>query len=183
MGKNDYQDAWQLNQAGGECLQRGDLEGALENFSRALELLPEDQIESKAKLHNNRGHIYVRLKRYEDAVSAFIKALGTYESLSDSISIGEQLGNIGSVYRDMEKWDAALENYSKSLAIFEAVNHKRGIADQYSNLGYVHFRQGGIESAFQCFQRAKALYDEIGDGRKSQLCEQNLQALSSCLPQ
>jgi tetratricopeptide (TPR) repeat protein len=181
MGQSDFESARLMNRAGGECLARGDLEGALGNFSKALELLPEDQVEARARLHNNQGHIQVRLKRYDDALSSFEKAAEIYRQLGDHILLGEQLGNIGSVYRDREEWDAALENYSKGLALFEQVDHKRGVADQCSNIGYAHSRQGGIEAAFQFFQKAKALYDAIGEEKKSQLCDQNLQALKPFL--
>jgi len=181
MGQSSYESARQMNRAGGECLAQGDFAGALENFSKALALLPEDEIEAKARLHNNQGHIYVRLKSYEDALSSFRKAAEIYDKLGEKILSGEQLGNIGSVYRDKEEWGAALENYSQALAIFQEVTHKRGIADQSSNIAYAHFRQGGLESALQFFQKAKALYDEIGEEKKSQLCDQNIQALKPYL--
>jgi len=177
MGQNDDERASQMNRVGGECLEKGDFDGALENFSKALELLPEDQVESKARLYNNTGHIQVQLKRYDDALSSFRRAAELYDKLGDRIGLGEQFGNIGSVYREMEEWSAALESYSKGLAVFEEVDHKRGVADQYSNIAYVHSRQGRLESAFQFFQKAMALYDEVGEERKSQLCDQNIQVL------
>ena len=177
MGQNDDERASQMNRAGGEYLEKGDFDGALENFSKALELLPEDQVESKARLHNNKGHIQVQLKRYGDALSSFGKAAEIYDTLGDQIGLGDQLGNMGSVYRDREEWDAALDSYSKSLAVFEEADHKRGVADQCSNIAYVHTRQARLESAFQFFQKARALYDEGGEKMKSQLCDQNMKAL------
>ena len=178
MGQNDYERANQMNRAGWECLEKGDFHGALENFSGALELLPDDQAESKARLHNNRGHIQVQLKRYDDALSSFGKAAEIYDSLGDPIGLGDQLGNIGSVHRDKEEWDAALEHYSKSLAVFEKAGHTRGVADQYSNIAYAHSRQARFKSAFEFFRKAKALYDEVGERMKSQLCDQNMRALT-----
>jgi tetratricopeptide (TPR) repeat protein len=177
MEQNVYERARQLNRAGGECLAKGDLAGAIENFSKALKLLPEDQLESKARMHNNLGHVQVRLKRYDDALSSFKQAVEAYDNLGHQTLLGEQLGNLGSVYRDTEQWEAALESYSKSLAIFQKQDHKKGVADQCSNIGYAHFRQGRVESAFQFFQQAKALYDELGESKQSQLCDQNLQAI------
>jgi len=97
--------------------------------------------------------------------------------LGDNIGRGEQLGNIGSVYRDIEKWDASLDSYFKALETFEEVDHKIGIADQYSNIGYAYSRQGELKNAFQFFGKAKALYEKLGEERKSQLCDQNIQAL------
>ena len=181
MTQNNYESAMQINLAARECLQKGDLHGALGNLSRALELLPEDQVESKARLHSNKGLIEARLKAYDDALSSFRQAAGIYERLGERIALGEQIGNAGSVYRDMEQWDAALENYSKSLSVFQAVDHKKGIADQYCNIGYVHSQQRRPESALQYFEDAKVLYDAAGEQARSQLCEQNIQHLKSLL--
>jgi tetratricopeptide (TPR) repeat protein len=178
MGQNGYERAKQIYHAGQECFEKGDFDGALENFSKALELLPEDQAQSKARLHNNRGHIQVKLKRYDDALSSFGEAAEVYDKLGDRIGLGEQIANIGSVFRDREEWDAALENYSKSLSIFNEVGHTRGVADQYSNIAYAHVQQARFKSAFELFRKAKALYDEVGEQMKSQLCDQNMQALT-----
>lgn len=183
MGQYDCDRARQMNRAGMEYLEKGDLEGALDNFSKALELLPEDQLESKARLHNNNGHILVRLKRYDHALSSFRKAAELYDKLDHQISLGEQLGNIGSVYRDMEEWAAALQNYSQSLAVFKKVDHKRGVADQCSNIGYAHFRQGELESAVYFFQKAKSLYDDVGEETKARLCDRNIQSIKPYIGQ
>ncbi len=117
-------------------------------------------------------------KRYDDALSSFGKAAEIYDTLGNPIGLGDQLGNIGSVHRDREEWDAALEHYSKSLAVFEKAGHTRGMADQYSNIAYAHSRQARFKSAFEFFRKAKALYDEVGEQMKSQLCDQNMQALT-----
>ncbi len=166
-----------MNLAAGECLKKRDFDGALENLSKALEFLPEGELLAKARVHSNMGHARLGLQRYEDALSSFRNAAEIFEQLGDKIGQGEQLGNIGSVYRDIEKWDASLNSYFKALEAFEKVDHRRGVADQYSNIGYAYSRQGEVKSAFQFFEKAKALYDELREERKSQLCDQNIQAL------
>jgi tetratricopeptide (TPR) repeat protein len=177
MEKSDYENAKQMNLAAGECLKKGDFGGALENFSKALEFLSEGELEAKARLYSNMGHAQVGLRRYVDALSSFRNAAGIFEQLGDKIGRAEQLGNIGSVYRDIEKWGASLDSYFKALEIFKGADHRVGVADQYSNIGYAHFRQAELKKAFQFFEKAKALYDELGEERKSQLCDQNIEAL------
>ncbi len=177
MEDSDYENARQMNLAAGECLKKGDLGGALENFSKALECLPEGELEAKARLHSNMGHAQVGLQRYDHALSSFRNAAEIFEQLGDKIGQGEQLGNIGSVYRDIENWEASLDSYFKALETFEVVDYKRGIADQYSNIGYAYTRQGELENSFQFFKKAKALYDELGEEEKSQVCDQNIKAL------
>jgi len=177
MVNRDYADINQMNHAAAEALKKSDFGGALEILFKVLELLPEGELEAKARLHNNMGLAQMGLKRYEAALSSFAKAAEIFEQLGDSIRVGEQLGNIGSVYRDIEKWDAALNTYYRALETFKKVDHKRGIADQYGNIGYAFSRQGELEKAFQFFEKAKSLYDELGEEKKSQLCDQNILAL------
>jgi len=74
MGNSDYENAKQMNLAAVECLKKGDLGCALENFSKALECLPEGELEAKARLHSNMGHAQVRLQRYDNALSSFTNA-------------------------------------------------------------------------------------------------------------
>lgn len=177
MENSNYENAKQMNLAANECLKKGDFGGALENFSKALEFVPEDNLEAKARLHSNMGHAQVGLRHYDDALSSFRNAAEIFKQLGNKVGQGEQLGNIGSVFRDIEKWDASLDVYFKALEIFKEVNHREGVADQYSNIGYAHSRKGEFEKAFQFFGMAKALYVELGEERKSQLCGQNMQAL------
>ena len=177
MGNSNYENAKQMNLAANECLKKGDFGGALENFSKALKLLPEDNLEAKARLQSNMGHAQVALQRHEDALTSFRNAEQIFTRLGDNIARGEQLGNIGSVYRDIEKWDTALEVYFKALEIFREADHRMGVADQYSNIGYAYSRQRKFVDAFQFFGKAKALYDELGEEGKSKLCDQNIKAL------
>jgi tetratricopeptide (TPR) repeat protein len=177
MGNDDYENAKKMNLAGSECMKKGDLGGALENFSKALKLVPEENLEAKARLHSNMGHAQVGLQRYDDALHSFRNAAEIFDQLGDNIGRGEQFGNIGSVYRDNEKWEAALDVYFQALEIFKEVNHIKGVADQYSNIGYAYSRQSEPKKAFQFFGKAKKLYDELGEEAKSQLCDQNIQAL------
>ena len=177
MGNSDYENAKQMNLAASECLKKGDFGGALENFSKALKSLSESDREARARVYSNMGHAHVALRRHEDALSSFRNAEDLFNQLGDHIGRGEQLGNIGSVYRDIEKWDAALNTYYRALETFKKVDHKRGIADQYGNIGYAFSRQGELEKAFQFFEKAKSLYDELGEEKKSQLCDQNILAL------
>ena len=177
MSQDGRENARLSNIAARDCIERGDYEGALENFLRALKSLPPDHLQARAAVYNNRGHAQVRFKKYDDALSSFRKAVTILRELRDSIGLGEQLGNVGSVYRDMEDWEEALKNYFESLSVFRDAGHKNGIANQYSNIAYAHVRQGEIQKGFEFFEKAKGLYDELGNESKARLCEQNIQAL------
>jgi tetratricopeptide (TPR) repeat protein len=177
MEKTDYEQARQMNLAAAECLKKRDFGGAMEKFSKALELLPPGDLEAKARLYSNMGHSQVNLQRYEDALSSFKNAVEIFAQLGDPQGKGEQFGNIGSVYRDMEKWGLSLDSYFQALEVLQKVSNRGGVADQMSNIGYAYSRLGDLGKALQFFEKAKALYDDLGEERKANLCEQNLQAL------
>jgi len=181
MRKSGYEAAKEMNLAANRCLQAEDYHGALEYFSQALESLPGDMVEAKARLHSNKGHTLVSLQKYEEALTSFKNAAEIFQQLGDKIGLGEQIGNIGSVHRDMEEWSDSLHAYFKSLAVFKDIGHREGIADQCSNIGYSYFRQGNLKKAFQFFGEAKVLYEELEKSSKVELCNQNLEAIKPFL--
>jgi len=162
-----------------EYLKHGDYRGALNSFTAAMELLPEDKYAAKAQLSSNIGHVLVQLQQYEAAALSFGKAHEFFFRIDDRLASAEQLGNIGSVYRDMENWEDSLANYFKALAIFEELGYKIGTADQCSNIGYICSRQGAVEDALQYFGKAIDIFIELGETIKIGLCKQNIQALET----
>jgi tetratricopeptide (TPR) repeat protein len=167
------------NESGRQCIEKGDLSGACEAFTRALEMLQQSpHAQRQAIFLNNLGHVLVGLDRRDEALERFQEAGRLCESLGDRTGLAWQLGNVGSVYRDKEEHEAALESYRKALTIFEEQEDRIGIADQYSNIGYIHARKREREIALEWFQKSKALYESLGEERKASLAEQNIQILA-----
>jgi len=168
------------NDTGRQCIEKGDLKGACDAFSKGLDLLRErPDPKRQAVFLNNLGHVLVGLDRRDEALERFQEAGRLSESLGDRTGLAWQLGNVGSVYRDKEDHEAALESYSKALAIFEEQDDSVGMADQYSNIGYIHAMKRERETALEWFQKARALYESLGQERKVSLAEQNIQILTS----
>jgi tetratricopeptide (TPR) repeat protein len=168
------------NESGRRCIEKGDLQGAREQFARGLDALrasPDPKRE--AALLNNLGHVEVSLRRFDDALHRFQEAARLCEQLGDRTALAWQLGNVGSVYRDREEHEAALENYEKALSIFMEQDVSIGIADQQSNIGYIHAMKREPKIALERFQKAKDLYESLGQERKAALAEQNIRILES----
>ncbi len=179
-GSNLIEEIDACNEVGGQCIQEGDLQGACDAFSKALELLEQSpHPQRRAVFLNNLGHVLVGLKRHDEALERFQEAGRSCESLGDRTGLAWQLGNVGSVYRDKEEHETALDSYRKALAIFEEQKESNGMADQYSNIGYIHARKRERETALEWFQKAKALYESLGEERKASLAEQNIRILTS----
>jgi len=171
-----------LNREGGACLERGDLEGALDRFDRCLALLAGAEGTprgSRAALLNNRAMVLVRLGRFREARDAFLQAAGEHRAAGAPVSAGWLLGNAGSACRDMRAYDEALEHYHAALELFARQGVPAGIADQSGNIGYIHAMKDDPDSAAAWFEKALELYVEQGEERKAELTRVNLQALRS----
>lgn len=81
-------------------------EQALEEYSRAIEILP-----TFWAARNNRGHIYRSLERYQEALDDFNHVL---QSVPNDAMNYVQRGN---VYRDLGKDTAALADYQQALRL------------------------------------------------------------------
>ena len=94
-----------LRLAGLKASMAGELEGALADFDRALEIEPDD-----ADLHNDRGAVLARMERYEDAELAFRRA----EELAPEDPVIQQ--NLARLYQRMgneEARDAAIARWQE----------------------------------------------------------------------
>jgi tetratricopeptide (TPR) repeat protein len=179
-GPNRIEEIDACNQAGRRCIEKRDLQGACDAFSRGLDLLEENpDPKRQAVFMNNLGHVLVGLDRRDEALERFQEAGRLCDSLGDRTGLAWQLGNVGSVYRDKEEHEAALKSYLKALAIFEEQDESIGRADQYSNIGYIHAMKRERETALEWFRKAKTLYVSLGQERKASLAEQNIQLLTS----
>jgi tetratricopeptide (TPR) repeat protein len=67
-GGNDLNSQW--HKKGLEAYQQGDMDGALDNFERALEQNMQDEI-----IWNDKGHVLRKVGRYDDALKCFNLAL------------------------------------------------------------------------------------------------------------
>ncbi len=185
MGKQDAgEEIRRWNREGGACLESGDLEGALERFTRSLELMAGEDVNrrDRAGILNNIAMVQVQLGRYGDARISFQKAAADYREAGDPVSAAWQMGNAGSTCRDMELHDEALEHYHESLAVFSREGLGMGTADQSGNIGYIHAMKNDPQSALEWFEKALELYlQEEGAERKADLTRKNIESLRSTL--
>ena len=100
-------------------------EPAIENFSQAIELHPEN-----AAAYLNRGQIYARHGVYDRALADYSAVIDLYPDNSDAYFYR------GQVYFDMGNYDAALADYSTAIEImpyFAELYYRRGLT--YEELG------------------------------------------------
>lgn len=114
--------------------RHGDKEGALREFSRAIELKP-----NYADAYHNLGNTYREMGNMEKAMENYQMAAKINPNLWQSFQ------NIAALYFQAQKYDLALENIQKAIQ----VNPKN--TNLYLNLGIVYLTSGDKEKAKQIF--------------------------------
>ncbi len=107
----------------------GDYQEAVNIFTRAIGIFPDD-----ARLHRHRGHRYITLRRFDEAVADFLHASELMAGKSDEIEAdglpnerniplstlhGNVWYHLGLAYYLKNEMDLALEAYQNSLAASE----------------------------------------------------------------
>jgi protein O-mannosyl-transferase len=115
----------------------GDIHGAVEDYSRAIQLK-----EDYAEAYNNRGNSLAELKHYDAAIIDYNKAIALENKYVKAYS------NRARTYMDMKNFDAALRDYNKALGI-QAEN-----PELHRNKGLLFNKMQDYEKAEQAFSKA-----------------------------
>jgi tetratricopeptide (TPR) repeat protein len=128
------------NNLGGLYADRGDYEGAIQLYKKALGVRP-----AFVNAHNNLGLAYFALGRIEEAVAAHRTAL-TFDS-----TYVEAYTSLGNVMLSRGDLTGAADLYRRALSI-DSLSAKA-----YYNLGIVNYRLGQNEGALACFRRTASI--------------------------
>jgi tetratricopeptide (TPR) repeat protein len=146
------------NNRGVACHARGDLDGALAEFDRALELRPD-----YAEAYHNRGVIRQARGDLEGALADLDRAVQLNSCCAEAYN------NRGSVRRARGDLEGALADYDRALELTSC----RDTASIYHNRGAA--RRGDFDAAIADFNRALAIdpgycpaYVSRGDARYQQ---------------
>ena len=130
-------DATALNIMGVTHQGQGNLEEAIEAYSKALAIKPD-----YADVYYNMGNALQDQGNLEEAIEAYGKAL----AIKPDYAIAYY--NMGVTLQDQGNLEEAIEAYSKALAI------KPDYADAYNNMGYALHDQKNLEEAIEAYGKA-----------------------------
>ena len=121
---------WKYSDMGLEEYEKGNYQGAIENYTKAIESNPDN-----AFLYNNRGLAYFEVKKYKKAISDYSKAIELKPGYA------EVFHNRGLAYFKRGGW-ASTGPFDKAISDFtKAIELKPDYLDAYYNRGlsYTHF--------------------------------------------
>ena len=142
---NAAEEAWKRGNA---HLDQRNYEGAIEEYSKAIEINPD-----YVHAYNNRGNIYRRQGEYEKAIEDFSQAIRINPDYAWAYN------NRGSTYSRQGEYEKAIEDYSQAIRI------KPDYADFYYNRGLARRDAGERQGAIEDFRRAADLYKNRGNNR------------------
>jgi CHAT domain-containing protein/tetratricopeptide (TPR) repeat protein len=136
----------------------GDLDGAIKEYRRALEL--RQQIGDRAGeaiTSDNLGHALHLRGRYDEAAAYFDSALALWRPGDDPRERGKALVNRGQLHRDLGERDQARERFQEALGIFRGVKDRGGEAVAWNALGLLAQDAGQPSAALSPLQASLAL--------------------------
>lgn len=111
------------------------------------------------------GYALHVLGRYEEALTAFERALDVARRLGDPGSEASALNNIGAIYERQGEYEKGLRFYRDSLALHEELGIREEVVDALNNVAGVLYWQKKYDEALTTFQRVLAMYEKLDDQR------------------
>jgi tetratricopeptide (TPR) repeat protein len=134
--------AVEYSRLGTAHLLLGDFVSALDNYTKAVELEPDN-----ADMHNNLGGAYVRLQQLEKALESYEKALELRpdhpQAVNSRLTVAGELGKGETALDDLErKFSEDPESIELRLALFHALLRLRREVEAYELIkeGLVDFK-------------------------------------------
>jgi len=125
------------NSLGYMLLKRGEVDGAIADFQKALELKPDF-----ADAHKNLGDALFRKNRVDEAILQYQQALRLMPGNADACN------NLGNAFSKLGRMDEAILQYQKALRLMP------DNVDVHNNLGNALLKQGRVDDAIVQFQEA-----------------------------
>ncbi|MFX1517561.1 MAG: tetratricopeptide repeat protein [Promethearchaeota archaeon] len=150
------------NVKGNIYLAQGELDSAIENYERSLNLREAigkvmDIIESI----NNIAVVYFRKGMFDTTLEYGKRYLKLSEAVENSRYIASSLLFMGNIHSEKAEFDTALDYYKRSLDLYETLDSPGGIAHSLNNISIIHRYKGELNKAVEYNQRSLALREKL----------------------
>jgi tetratricopeptide (TPR) repeat protein len=166
--KEDHPDtARSYKNMGTACEEKGDYNGALEHFEKALAIQLKEYMADNADTANtydNIGWVYIKKCDFDHALEYYEKALAIWMNLypEDYPDAARTYYNIGWLYANKCDYDRALEHYEKALKIYlkEYSEDNPDVAGTYYSIGWIYAKKCDCDHALEYYEKALRVYKE-----------------------
>jgi tetratricopeptide (TPR) repeat protein len=125
------------NNRGNAFLNQGNLDEAISDYSRTLEINP-----NSALAYNGRGDVYLNQGNLDQAISDYSQAIEIDPKFTEAYY------NRGTAYMKQGNLEQAVEDFNKALEV------NPNYAKAYYNRGTLYLRQGNLNQAMSDYNRA-----------------------------
>ncbi len=152
-----------LRRSGKESNKVSAYQDAIAAFERALALLPEDELASRAALLVELGYAYRQASDYPLATQRLEEGLALARETGNSQTEVAVLNRLGWTMMGQGLYAEATPHLEQALALAREIGDREGIAVALYNLGDVAYRQGDGEKAERCAKESLTIFRELGD--------------------
>jgi CHAT domain-containing protein/tetratricopeptide (TPR) repeat protein len=136
----------------------GDLDGAIGEYRRALELRRQlGERAREALTSNSLGFALYLRGRYDEAAASFDRAIALWQDSDDPGERAKTLLNRGHLHLDLGEADQARERFNAALALFRQAKDRNNEAATLNALGLLDLNVGRPGAALEPLQGALAL--------------------------
>ncbi len=155
-----------LNYIGIVRKRRGDFNGALDFYRRALDIsLDRNFLWSAMNLYGNLGNLYLSRNDLQQGLEYYTWSLRISREISDRRIESINLLNIGHTYNEMGDLAQAEKHFFEAMHKFSELGDKGSEAITLNNLGLLYYRKGEIFNSVEHYRKGLALAHEINQPR------------------
>jgi tetratricopeptide (TPR) repeat protein len=141
----------------------GEIEAALEDYKKALNLCPIEDENTKAAIIHNLAGIKVQQGLFSEATKFYEQSLEIAKRIDDFKGQAAILHDMASMYAKQKQPDKAMIYLQQVLKIDEQQNNLLGKATTLNTIATIYESQGQLENAEAHLQESFAIHKNIGN--------------------
>ncbi len=156
-------------------LNHYELDLALENYNKALELLKnKDDSELLEDVLNYKGRVELFMGDMDSALMTYQYALRVSEKLGDELNCADVINNMAYIYYQRDEMDKSLEYFKEARKRFELVQDTLSIAQCDNNISNIYVERQQFDDALSLLQKVIPVFDHYQDEASLAHAYQNL---------
>ncbi|MEH2260323.1 tetratricopeptide repeat protein [Nostoc sp.] len=152
----------------------GLVQEAVSHYQQALDLCPEEKLQTKAAILNNMATVIARQGDIARAIVLWEQSLEISEQIGDVEGKASNLNNTAQVIAQQGDIARAIALYEQSLEISEQIGDVKGKATTLSNMAQIFADQGDIARAIALYEQSLNIKEQIGDVQGKALTLNNM---------